>query len=271
MDAAAEEAASLNAATVEAERAPVAEAATVAAPAAVAEAVAVPEVGNQQVAEAIAEADAVVAEPAADVATTPDAASAAIAAPAALTASPSTNGASASSYDELPKELSPEEKENRDMTRRELLTYAWGGALALVGAATGVGLFLFMYPRFRAGEFGGEFFVPITEVPPVDQGPVSFSSGKFWLVQAEEEGPKALYMVCTHLGCLYKWEASNFRFECPCHGSKFSKDGFYIEGPAPRSLDRFETRVEGETLVVDTGAKITGLPAGESPARAAAS
>jgi len=52
-----------------------------------------------------------------------------------------------------------------------------------------------------------------------------------------------LYAVCTHLGCLPKWVATNNRFECPCHGSKFEKDGTYIEGPAPRSLDRFRTTI----------------------------
>ena len=51
-------------------------------------------------------------------------------------------------------------------------------------------------------------------------------------------------MVCTHLGCLYKWEPSNSRFECPCHGSKFSREGHYIEGPAPRSLDQFVIKVK---------------------------
>ena len=51
----------------------------------------------------------------------------------------------------------------------------------------------------------------------------------------------AIYKVCTHLGCLYKYAPSNTRFECPCHGSKFHLDGTKIleEGPAPRSLDRF--------------------------------
>lgn len=76
--------------------------------------------------------------------------------------------------------------------------------------------------------------------------------GKFWLVQTDE-GIKALYMVCTHLGCLYKWEASNSRFECPCHGSKFTAEGLYIEGPAPRSLDQFSVEVlEGEEIVSQT-------------------
>ena len=57
---------------------------------------------------------------------------------------------------------------------------------------------------------------------------------------------RALWRVCTHLGCLYEWKDQTFRFECPCHGSKFHKDGKFIEGPAPRSLDQFQM-----TMAVD--------------------
>jgi cytochrome b6-f complex iron-sulfur subunit len=172
-------------------------------------------------------------------------------------------------YAPQPVVLSPEELAKRDMNRREFLTYAWGGALLLVAGATGFGLFQFMYPRFKAGEFGGQFFLgPVSAVPATDAPPEGITAGKFWLVNTEDEGVKALYMVCTHLGCLYKWEPSTVRFECPCHGSMFSREGYYIQGPAPRSLDRFETLEENGELVVDTGAKIIGSPASESPARA---
>ena len=156
----------------------------------------------------------------------------------------------------------------QEMNRREFLTYAWGGALGLLGLQAAVGSFLYMYPRFRAGEFGGKFFLgPESAMPDPSAAPLPDTNGKFWLVTTQEGEPRALYMVCTHLGCLYKWEASNGRFECPCHGSKFTRDGDYIEGPAPRSLDYFEISVEEGQVVVDTGRKNLGAPAGESPAR----
>ena len=154
-----------------------------------------------------------------------------------------------------------------DMTRREFMTYAWGATLGLLTLETGLVSYLFMYPRFRAGEFGGKFFLKEADIPVPDAAPVGYPPGKFWFVSTPE-GPKAIYMVCTHLGCLYKWAPSNNRFECPCHGSKFSHDGFYIEGPAPRSLDSFTLTVENGQVTVDTGKKITGNPSSESPARA---
>ncbi len=170
-----------------------------------------------------------------------------------------------------PREAAAAPPTPQEMTRREFMTYAWGAALGLLALEGGVVSFMFMYPRFRAGEFGGEFFLgPADSLPAPGADPIANSAGKFWLVTTEEGDPKALYMVCTHLGCLYKWDESNGRFECPCHGSKFTHDGYYIEGPAPRSLDHFEVSVENGEVIVDTGARITGAPATESPSRATA-
>ncbi|HHY55258.1 MAG TPA: Rieske 2Fe-2S domain-containing protein [Chloroflexi bacterium] len=166
-------------------------------------------------------------------------------------------------------EDSPEVKARKEMTRREFMTYAWGGALGLLALQGAAGLFFFMMPRFKAGEFGGVFFIgPESAMPATDAPPEANVAGKFWLVNTTDEGIKALYMVCTHLGCLYKWEQANFRFECPCHGSKFTREGYYIEGPAPRSLDTFLVTVENGEVAVDTGKKTLGSPSSESPARA---
>ncbi|MFN8468228.1 MAG: Rieske 2Fe-2S domain-containing protein [Caldilineaceae bacterium] len=166
-------------------------------------------------------------------------------------------------------EETAEQKARKAMNRREFLTYAWGAALGLLVLEVGAGMFGFMYPRFKAGEFGGKFFLgPVSSLPPTDAPPQPDTAGKFWLVNTTDEGPKALYMVCTHLGCLYKWAQSNNRFECPCHGSKFSREGFYIEGPAPRSLDTFLVAEENGVVTVDTGKKTLGQPSAESPARA---
>jgi len=167
------------------------------------------------------------------------------------------------------EEETPEQKAKKEMNRREFLTYAWGATLGLLALQGGVGIFFFMYPRFKAGEFGGMFFLgPESALPPTDAAPQPDTAGKFWLVNTVDEGPKALYMVCTHLGCLYKWAQSNNRFECPCHGSKFSREGYYIEGPAGRSLDTFVVAVENGEVTVNTGKKILGAPRDESPARA---
>lgn len=127
-------------------------------------------------------------------------------------------------------------------SRREFLYYIWGASMALLLGEATAGLIWFALPRFKEGTFGGIFNFPPDKVPPVDSHPVTEPAGRFH-VSNVDRGLVVLYQVCTHLGCLPKWVESNHRFECPCHGSKYQLDGTYIEGPAPRSLDRFATTI----------------------------
>ena len=178
------------------------------------------------------------------------------------------------------------------INRREFLTYSWGVALGLALAGTVGVTYAFALPRFRAGEFGGSFDLGVVgALPPAGTLPPSlYTDGRYWLSHSDE-GVRALYVVCTHLGCLYKWSETNARFECPCHGSKFTANGDYIEGPAPRSLDQFVVEIvedgavvaateESEerilppnassveaTVTVNTGQRIFGKPASTSPGR----
>ena len=57
---------------------------------------------------------------------------------------------------------------------------------------------------------------------------------------------EAVSASCTHTGCLVRHGASGFA--CLCHRSEFDEEGKPKAGPAPRPLDRLETRVEGERL-----------------------
>lgn len=163
------------------------------------------------------------------------------------------------------------------INRREFLYYIWGASLALFTAEfTGL-LVWFMIPRFREGEFGGKFAVDIATLPAVNTAPVSYTDGRFWLVQvdtdqanelmyASEEDPSegikgllAIYKVCTHLGCIYAWVPVNNRFECPCHGSKYRLDGRRIQDPAPRDLDRFKVEVwDAENQLLASSPEVDG-------------
>ena len=153
----------------------------------------------------------------------------------------------------------------RNISRREFLNYVWAGSLAIFMAASGGAMLAFAMPRFKEGEFGGTFTVGTVDekMPAPDAPPVNYPDLKFWLVNIGPEeaakgggiqGLMALYKVCVHLGCLYAWVDSTVRFECPCHGSKYQADGTYIEGPAPRDLDRFRMVItDGQgNLVAET-------------------
>lgn len=167
------------------------------------------------------------------------------------------------------------------VTRREFLNYIWGASMALLLAESAVLTYLFSFPRFRAGDFGGKIAVGVSEFPQLNGDPVPNNVGKFWMVSTDK-GIMTHYKICTHLGCLYKWDESAKIFACPCHGSQFKYDGTYRAGPAPRGLDRFSFEVldasdkvlvlskEGTPIdlkqyptatkiLVNTGDKVTGI------------
>lgn len=125
------------------------------------------------------------------------------------------------------------------VSRREFLYYIWGASIALLLGEAGAAIIWFALPRFREGEFGGIIPVALEDLPEAGEGPVSQPSGRFHVSHTVDGGFVVLYGVCTHLGCLPKWEPVNERFACPCHGSQYELDGRYITGPAPRGLDRF--------------------------------
>lgn len=54
--------------------------------------------------------------------------------------------------------------------------------------------------------------------------------------------------VCTHLGCVVPWNASENKFMCPCHGSQYDNTGKVVRGPAPLSLALVHANVEDDKI-----------------------
>jgi Rieske Fe-S protein len=60
----------------------------------------------------------------------------------------------------------------------------------------------------------------------------------------------AISTRCMHLGCPVRYVDASERFICPCHGGVYDKEGKVAGGPPVRPLDRFYTRVRGDTLEI---------------------
>jgi len=57
--------------------------------------------------------------------------------------------------------------------------------------------------------------------------------------------------LCTHLGCIPAYKASEQVFHCACHGAKFDISGVNVPGlPAPVPLDIPPFRIDGTKIVL---------------------
>ena len=70
------------------------------------------------------------------------------------------------------------------------------------------------------------------------------------IINARDKGFFAFSKVCTHLGCLVKYDKERQLFICPCHAGIFDLEGNVVSGPPPRPLQKFAVRVEGDNIVI---------------------
>ena len=86
-------------------------------------------------------------------------------------------------------------------------------------------------------------------VPPNGGLVLSLPTGQVALVDAGGE-LRAFSAVCTHLGCIVRWESGMEHLYCACHGGMFGLDGQVVGGPPPRALPRYPVEVrEGQVFV----------------------
>jgi cytochrome b6-f complex iron-sulfur subunit len=76
--------------------------------------------------------------------------------------------------------------------------------------------------------------------------------GKALVVRVEGDQLLAVEPTCNHQGCSVAWDASQ-TFICPCHDSKFAKDGKVLEGPATQALPIYTAKIEGDQVLVKKG------------------
>ncbi len=135
----------------------------------------------------------------------------------------------------------------QEMNRREFLTYAWGGALGLLGLQAAVGSFLYMYPRFRAGEFGGKFFIgPESALPDASAAPPSLIPLASLARHHRRGRPaQAVYGLHASPRLPLQWEASNAASSAPVT-APFTRDGHWHRRPGSRPTISEITREEGQ-------------------------
>lgn len=142
----------------------------------------------------------------------------------------------------MPGRLDPE-----PVPRRDFLGWAGLGAAGIAVIGSMIGLARLPKPsvlpeasrRFRVGK--------PAEFPP---GTVKIVPEQNVRIIGADEGVAAMSLVCTHLGCIVAESPEGFK--CPCHGSRFSREGKVVGGPAPRPLRWLDVSQAADgSLVVD--------------------
>jgi cytochrome b6-f complex iron-sulfur subunit len=138
------------------------------------------------------------------------------------------------------------------LPRRDFLGLAavWSALAALGFATFGV----VRLPRAAVVPMASRKF-RITLPETLAPGEPYVPSGRPVAVFRDDQGVYALSTVCTHLGCIVKQEENGF--QCPCHGSRFARDGEVIKGPAPKALAWLNVaRVAPHTYMIDEGKSV---------------
>jgi len=141
----------------------------------------------------------------------------------------------------------PEERSG-GVSRRDFLNEITFSALGIAGVGSAVVTYRYLSPNvlfepptsFRAGS---------PDDHPVNS--VTFLLDQQVYIVRTKDGFYAVSAICTHLGCITQWKPEDELIECPCHGSKFTRTGVKVAGPAPRPLPHFSITLtlDGELQV----------------------
>src|SRR3989338_2620747 len=139
-------------------------------------------------------------------------------------------------------------RELKKMNRRRFLNICLGSLGAILAGGVIYPVLRYLVPPSMKGK-RVEVRVPEKEVPLGGSKLLRIGDKPSVLIHTAD-GFAAFSLVCSHLGCLVKWEAPKNEFLCPCHGAKFDSKGVVILGPPPTGLESFHVEViEGEVIV----------------------
>jgi len=119
----------------------------------------------------------------------------------------------------------------------------------VTGLAMAIPGVLYLWPAAKGGA-GESVEVEGASSMGVGQSKMLQVAGKAVVVVRDRDAFVAYSAICTHLGCLVKWDSAKQEFLCPCHAAIFDKKGAVVSGPPPAPLAVYSVKeVEGRVYV----------------------
>jgi glycine/D-amino acid oxidase-like deaminating enzyme/nitrite reductase/ring-hydroxylating ferredoxin subunit len=78
----------------------------------------------------------------------------------------------------------------------------------------------------------------LADIQPGQGKTLTVKGERLAVYRALDGALQACSAVCTHLGCVVKFNEAETSWDCPCHGSRFTVTGEVLDGPATRNLER---------------------------------
>ena len=134
-------------------------------------------------------------------------------------------------------------------TRRSFLDLMIALGSSVMAAAMTIPGLMYLWPAAKGGRLE-RVEVKGAKSLTVGQGATILVGSEAVVVVRTRSGFRALSAVCTHLGCLVKWDSLRREFLCPCHAAVFDENGQVVSGPPPAPLREFAVKeVEGRVYV----------------------
>ena len=124
--------------------------------------------------------------------------------------------------------------------------------MATLGGATlyAGGRYLLPPGAFGAEGEGGAVRLPLSEVPVGSAKMFRYKGKPSVAIRLNEKTVRALSAVCTHLGCIVKWDGAKQQLICPCHVAAFDSNGNVVGGPAPKPLQSLGAKIVQDEIII---------------------
>ena len=76
-------------------------------------------------------------------------------------------------------------------------------------------------------------------------------TSRFFIVK-EQNSIRVLSRKCPHLGCTVNMDLERGYIQCPCHGSRFTLNGRYLQGPARADLKEMAFKIKNRQLIIES-------------------